>query len=219
MAGREHWISRGATPEQLPHALRWDDHLSGLGWSRDQIDRFIEWGLQQDTIAGQRPSAFDRETFIDSAHAMGEELGVPIHEMGIAQETFERVASEGWPEEPQPQESDVRYTHPRILEIEREMKKPRADSAYWRNDAAGMAMRDEYLQLLERGGGEATEAPAPSRRPLGDADYEAIAELEIMMRERSGPYWTGPLAEHHQAEYRELIERAQPPADTTDGGE
>lgn len=90
----------------------------------------------------------------------------------------------------------------RVLEIRAEMAKPKGDSLYWRTDEKGEALRDEYLELIERLGGAANEAFTP---PSTGDDAARKVEIEAAMRQGShGPYWQ---SEAMQNEYRAIIER------------
>ena len=194
MAGREHWLARGATLDQLPHAMRWEDHLSGLGWSREQIDRFITWGLEQDAVAAQRPRSFSREEFIDRAYALGAELGVDVGELGVAEETFARVESEGWPEEKtMPLSNADRLRRDELIAQSGAAKGSEAWLNFWKKGGS-----DELFALNERAAGDSTPA-----KPTVSGDSDArLAELINMSGAPKGSdawraYWkNGGDAEH-----------------------
>jgi hypothetical protein len=98
----------------------------------------------------------------------------------------------------------------RLGKLEKLMGDP--SSAYW-NPKTGPALQAEYRTILDMAD------PRPSRA-AGAAPSRSSgrrAEIEKMMADTSGDYWSGPRADQIQNEYRALLAapEAAAPASTT----
>ena len=195
---REKWLSMGARPEDIPFINEFERVADRLGLSEAQRADVVAWGL------AQSPNA-KREDLADDFHRMAEKSGIDPGFAGVVESWHSNISDQGLPEKDTNMPlSDSDYEM--IGEIEDEMRKPKGESRYWRNDAVGEAMRDEYLELIEKAQGDSGSSadgragagsprPAPARK----------AELEGMMGDRTSAYWRGPAAEAMQSEYRDIV--------------
>ncbi len=109
--------------------------------------------------------------------------------------------------------ADVAARDAEIADLESEMADTKGRSSdYYTNPGKQerwrqlmeAAARADARYLLDRGAGQARgDAAAPADRSAVDTE---IAELEAMMADTKGPYWSGPQAAEFQARYRTLLE-------------
>jgi hypothetical protein len=192
----ERFTRLGIAPGYRAHARRFMTLAKEWGMSAADIDAHL-------AFAAQLPERLSDEEIAARYAGFTAERGIDPVLSELAVSWRDEVAERGiddLPVAPAPVLTDA--DHARLAEIRADMGKSKGESAYWRNDEAGEAMRDEYLTLLERMGAAADAPFTPP--PTGD-DAARKTEIEAAMRQGShGPYWQ---SESMQNEYRALLER------------
>ena len=179
----------GVPVEYHAHAKHFIGVFKDLGWTPTQIDEAIRWGVNFNGTPDERFSHFAN---------FAEQQGISETDIGIAASWRDQVSEQGGVENmPQP---PARATSPqadaaRLHEIQEEMRKPRADSQYWKS----AEMRDELRELLERAGPDAGEyTPGPTGN-----DRARRAEIEEAMRSDRALYGRSGM----DREYVAILER------------
>ena len=142
----------GVPPEYHAHAKHFEKVFRDLGYTPAQIEATIKWGAAFDGNPEDRIPQFDRLCKQHNIDLVNSDLAISLHQQ------VEEKGIEAMPQPPA-QASSPQADAARLHEIREEMRRPRADSQYWKDPS----MRDELRELLERAGPDAGEyVPGPT---------------------------------------------------------
>jgi len=182
----ERLLQLGVPPAFFAHARHFESVFRELGYTPAQIHAAIKWGAGFNGKPEDLMPQFER---------FCEQQNIDQTDADLAINWHAQVAEKGIDGMPQPAARiPSGDDHLRLQEIEEEMRKPRADSQYWKS----AEMRDEYRELLERreGGGASTPVVAGK-------DSARRVEIEQVMRTDRARYHRSGM----DKEYFEILQR------------
>lgn len=194
---RERYSRLGIPQGYWQHAKHFEARARDWGMSAADIEAHLAWGANLDRGSPDELA----DAYVQFAQSRGLDNVMTDLSLSWHGQVNER-GIEAMPQDPSP--PVTQSDRARLEEIRDEMKKDRRDSLYWKPNAAGEAMRDEYLGLIERLGNKAND-PAPPVRSSAD-DATRAAEIRTMIKQEPHKYFNN---QRVQDEFAGILQRAE----------